>query len=323
MNDIPSETLMRIKFETWALFTAVVREGSFLAAGRALGIDPASLMRRINRLEEDLELQLFSRGEAGLTLTVSGRRLFREVAPLVARMEAALAKKGAPGGEGAGSAPGCFGLVCSGDFALDLVRDAAARIGARHPAMRWDFRVTWTDDAPSAWNDTFPAVSVRARTQVARESRTAIPLGNVRRLCAASPEFLETHAPLLSPADLEELPAALTQEAAGVVAARDRIREVFERNGEYFPVELCRPTLFRQAGSAVRIALDGEAVAVGIPEALLRPFFLEGRLVPLLRDWCMRPMVLEADVSARWRSNPVVLEFLEAARTATNEGEAR
>lgn len=314
---------MRIKFETWALFTAVVREGSFLAAGRALGIDPASLMRRINRLEEDLELQLFSRGEAGLTLTVSGRRLFREVAPLVERMEAALASKGATSGEGTENTPGRFGLVCSGDFALDLVRDAAARIGARHPAMRWDFRVTWAGDASSAWDDAFPAVSIRARTQPARESRTAIALGHVRRLCAVSPDFLETHAPLLSPADLEELPAALTQDAAGLLAASDRIREVFERNGEHFPVELRRPILFRQAQSAVRAAADGKAVAVGIPETLLRPFFLEGRLVPLLRDWRMRPMMLEADVGARWRSNPVVLEFLEAARTSSSEGEAQ
>lgn len=312
---------MRIKFETWALFTTVVREGSFLAAGKALGIDPTSLMRRINRLEEDLELQLFSRGEAGLTLTVSGRRLFQEVEPLVARMESALARKGSADGSATqGNAPGRLGLVCAGDFALELVRDAAAQVGARHPALQWDFWVACAGDAAAAWDDTFPTISVRARPQPGQESQMVVPIGCARRICAASPTFLETHAPLLSPADLERLPTVLTQDAIGVLPARDRIREVFERSGEFFPVELRAPTLMRQARSAVCMACSGEAVAVGIPEAILRPLFLEGRLMPVLQNWRMRPMTLEAEVGARWRSTPIVLEFLETARMTLNEG---
>ncbi|HEY4032012.1 MAG TPA: LysR family transcriptional regulator [Caulobacteraceae bacterium] len=56
-------------------FKAVARDGSTLAASRALGLDQAIVARRIEALEQALDLELFERGRAGRRLTEAGHVL--------------------------------------------------------------------------------------------------------------------------------------------------------------------------------------------------------------------------------------------------------
>ncbi len=57
------------------VFLAVARAESLSAAGRVLRIDPATVGRRIARLEEDLDARLFLKGPQGYALTEAGQRL--------------------------------------------------------------------------------------------------------------------------------------------------------------------------------------------------------------------------------------------------------
>ena len=57
------------------LFLAVARAQSLTAAGRALRLDPATLSRRIQRLERDLRVSLFVKSPQGYALTQAGRDL--------------------------------------------------------------------------------------------------------------------------------------------------------------------------------------------------------------------------------------------------------
>lgn len=54
------------------VFLAVARAGQFLAAGRVLALDHATVARRISLLEASLGTQLFARSTAGVSLTVAG-----------------------------------------------------------------------------------------------------------------------------------------------------------------------------------------------------------------------------------------------------------
>ena len=56
-------------------FLAVAREGSTLAAGRALRVSQTTVARRIAALEEALKLHLFERRQAGYVLTPAGEEL--------------------------------------------------------------------------------------------------------------------------------------------------------------------------------------------------------------------------------------------------------
>ena len=57
------------------IFLAVAREESLSGAGRVLRIDPATVGRRIARLEEDLGAPLFAKSPTGYALNEAGARL--------------------------------------------------------------------------------------------------------------------------------------------------------------------------------------------------------------------------------------------------------
>ena len=57
------------------VFLAVARAESLSSAGRLLRVDPATVGRRIARLEEGMEARLFLKGPQGYVLTEAGQRL--------------------------------------------------------------------------------------------------------------------------------------------------------------------------------------------------------------------------------------------------------
>lgn len=57
------------------VFLAISREGQVLAAARKLGLNHATVSRRLDALEESLGSQLFVRRPTGSTLTAAGERL--------------------------------------------------------------------------------------------------------------------------------------------------------------------------------------------------------------------------------------------------------
>lgn len=64
-----------MNWDDMRLFLAVARAESLTAAGKALRLDPATLGRRIARLEETLGAALFARSPRGYGLTEAGERL--------------------------------------------------------------------------------------------------------------------------------------------------------------------------------------------------------------------------------------------------------
>ncbi|WP_118138307.1 LysR family transcriptional regulator [Oceanicella sp. SM1341] len=64
-----------MKWDDLRSFLAVAREGRLTAAGKALGLDTATVGRQLSRLEAALGVRLFERGAGGHALTEAGRRL--------------------------------------------------------------------------------------------------------------------------------------------------------------------------------------------------------------------------------------------------------
>ena len=62
-----------MRWDDLRVFLEVARQGRLLAAGRRLGIDPATAGRRIAALEAALEARLFERSPQGYALTEAGR----------------------------------------------------------------------------------------------------------------------------------------------------------------------------------------------------------------------------------------------------------
>lgn len=66
---------MTPNWDDMRIFLAIAREESLSAAGRVLKIDPATVGRRIARLEASLDAVLFTKSQQGYVLTAAGERL--------------------------------------------------------------------------------------------------------------------------------------------------------------------------------------------------------------------------------------------------------
>jgi DNA-binding transcriptional LysR family regulator len=65
-------------------FVAIIREGSFAAASRALSVPTSSLSRYIGRLEAQVGVRLLERTTRQLRMTEAGRLLYERAAPMLA-----------------------------------------------------------------------------------------------------------------------------------------------------------------------------------------------------------------------------------------------
>ncbi|MBN9063794.1 MAG: LysR family transcriptional regulator [Rhizobiales bacterium 65-9] len=68
------------------VFLAVARSGQMLAASRRLGLDQATVTRRINGLERDLGAKLLERSPAGSSLTAAGERFLQSAERIESEM---------------------------------------------------------------------------------------------------------------------------------------------------------------------------------------------------------------------------------------------
>jgi len=87
------DTLLNIK-----AFLATARAGSFSAAARQLGVAPSVIVKRINRLEDQMHAQLFVRSTRRLELTETGERYFPRYQTIIGEVEDALNGASSPAG---------------------------------------------------------------------------------------------------------------------------------------------------------------------------------------------------------------------------------
>lgn len=73
-----------------AVFTRVVKEGSFSAAARSLGIAPSRVSESVSKLESYVGVTLFNRSTRKITLTSEGRRLYEHTSGILEGAERGL-----------------------------------------------------------------------------------------------------------------------------------------------------------------------------------------------------------------------------------------
>ena len=76
---------MEQNWDDLRLFLAVAREESLSGAGKLLRLDPATLGRRMARLEKSLQTVLFVKSPQGYALTEAGSDLMQRAEPRLLR----------------------------------------------------------------------------------------------------------------------------------------------------------------------------------------------------------------------------------------------
>lgn len=124
---------MRPDWDDLRVFLALARGESLGRAGRALRCDPATVGRRIARLEEALGMRLFQRSAQGYTLTEEGARL----RPAAERAEEAVAEglEALTGGHGPGGITGTVRIGAPDGCANYLLPQVLAAICDANPGL--------------------------------------------------------------------------------------------------------------------------------------------------------------------------------------------
>ncbi len=177
------------------IFLSVAREESLSAAGRVLKIDPATVGRRITRLEAALDAVLFTKSQQGYLLTTAGQRLMEHGLQAEEAMRAAA-------GVMSGSAKSLSGQIRIGapdGSANYLLPQVCARISDANPDL--DIQIL---ALPRTINlsrrEADMAVTVSAPTA---GKLLVQKISDYKLHLVATDEYLEQHGPIQSISDLQ------------------------------------------------------------------------------------------------------------------------
>lgn len=178
------------------LFLAVAREQSLSAAGKVLRLDPATLGRRMARLEKTLQVALFVKSPQGYALTEAGSQ-FLERAAVVER-----AMRGVAVGAIAQSdtLTGQIRLGAPDGCANFLLPQICAAIGRDNPGL--DIQIV---ALPRVFNLTRREADMAIGVSAPTAGRLVVRQVTQYRLhLAASQEYLATHGPINDLASLKD-----------------------------------------------------------------------------------------------------------------------
>lgn len=283
------------RLDAMQAFLAVADFGSFAEAARRLRLSPAAVTRAVALLEEQLGVMLLARTTRSVRLTERGA-LYRETCRRVLEdldegEKRVRGEDAAPRGTLTVAAPLSFGRLHVLPVVIGLLRE--------HPALA--VRLSLSDRIVSLVEE---GVDIAVRVGLLTDSALiAVRLGEVRRLLAASPDYLARRG---TPVTLPEL----TQHdmiAFEGIASTDEWR--FGDTG--IRVE---PRLWANTADA---AIAAAEAGLGITRALsyqLRGALESGRLVPVLPALTPPPDPIHLVYPARRQGSANVAAFLAAAR---------
>ncbi len=188
---------MRLDWDDLRVFLALARGESLGRAGRVLRCDPATVGRRIARLEAGLGTRLFLRSAQGYALTEAGLRLM----PAAQRAEeaVAVAQEAVAGAHAAGGITGSVRIGAPDGCATYLLPQVLAAICDANPGLEVQLVAL-----PRVFN-----LSRREADMAIAVSRpgagrlTVQKITDYRLHLAASRGYLAAHDPIAIPADLK------------------------------------------------------------------------------------------------------------------------
>lgn len=180
------------------IFLAAARAGNLLGAARRLGLNHATVSRRLDALEAALGGKLFRRTPAGSELTEAGRRFL----PLAERMEAdAISAAAAVGGESE-AVSGTVRIGAPDGFGTAFLAPRLPRLSEKHP----DLQIQLVP-APRSFSLSRREADIAITVERPHEGRlVAQKLTDYRLGLYASRAYAEAHGLPANPAELSRHP---------------------------------------------------------------------------------------------------------------------
>lgn len=270
---------------------AVVREGSFERAARALHVTPSAVSQRIRLLEERVGCALVVRGQP-CTPTDTGRRMCQHM-DRVRLLEQELTDA-LPALAPEGGARVALPVAVNADSLATWFAPALAAFAAQAPVL---VELSVDDqDHTAEWLRTGAVLAAVTGTARPAAGCNSQPLGAMRYIAAASPAYMARHfAAGVSAGSLAQAPSL-------VFNTKDELQARWVRRLCHRHVELPRHTL-PSSQAFVTAALAGMGWGLH-PEALVDRHLADGTLVELVPD---TPL----DVPLYWQSTRAASGLLD------------
>jgi len=163
------------------VFLAATRAGTLAGAAQRLGVDAATVGRRLARLETALKSTLFVRSPGGIQLTAAGARLLEAAAEAEGRMEA-IAHLAEPNAVG-----GTVRISASEGFGTAILAPALPNLHAAYPGLRIELAAQTNFLSPAKREvDVVVTLTAPTNSRIIAEALTDYHLG-----LYASPGYLK------------------------------------------------------------------------------------------------------------------------------------
>jgi LysR family transcriptional regulator (chromosome initiation inhibitor) len=280
-----------LDYDALGALAAVIREGSFDRAARALHVTPSAVSQRVRQLEERMGCALVIRGQP-CRPTDTGRRLCQHV-DHVRLMEQEL-QQAMPALAAEGEARVTLAVAVNADSLATWLAPALATFAARAPVL---MEVSVDDqDHTAQWLRSGTVVAAVTGTARPATGCNSLALGAMRYVAATSPAFMARHfAEGVGAASLALAPSLLFN-------TKDELQDRWVRRLCHRHVELPRHTL-PSSQAFVTATLAGMGWGM-LPLALAQPHLREGSLVELVPD---TPL----DVPLYWQQARAASHLLE------------
>jgi len=260
-----------LDYASLAALAAVVREGSFERAARALNVTPSAVSQRVRLLEERVGAALVVRGQP-CRATDMGRRLCQHVDRvrlLEQELQDALPTLAA---EGPVRVP--LPIAVNADSIATWLAPALAAFAADAPVLM-DVAVD-DQDYTSEWLRSGRVIAAVTGTARPAAGCNSHPLGAMRYRATATPAFMQRYFP-------EGVGAGSLARAPSLVFnAKDELQNRWAHRLCHRPIELPRHTL---PSPHAFIAATVGGMGWGLnPESLVAPYLADGTLVELVPD---------------------------------------
>lgn len=283
------------RLDEFAIFVAIVEEGSLVRAARRLRRSSPAVTRALATLEDRLGVRLVDRTTRRLASTEAGRALYDRARAVVADYEAAAA--------GAREAPlrGLLRITAPVQFGRRHIVPIATRFLDSHDGV--EIELLLNDRNVDLIDE---GIDVALRIGVLADSGlTARPVGHVRRQWVASPAYLTAHGTPRTPADLARHEALLG-------TSRGAMEWSFGGGRPGASPHLAGRLRVDDVETRLRAARDGRGVAQFLSYQVADDL-ASGRLVRLLRAFERPPLPVQLVTKGRAHRAPKIDAFLDFA----------
>lgn len=284
-------------------FLAVARERNFTRAAAKLGMTQSALSQIVRNLEERLGVRLLNRTTRSVTPTQAGERLFLNVGPKFADMDAEIAALGELREKPAGTI-----RVTAGEYAASAILfPALGRLLPQYPDIHVEVIVDY-----GLTNIVAQQVDagIRPGELVAKDMIAVRISPDLRMAVVGSTSYFADRKRPKAPQDLTQhncLNLRLPTHGGSLYAWE------FEKNGRELNVRVDGQFVFNSAGLLLDGALKGLGLAY-LTEGQVQPHVSEGRLVRVLADWCPPFVGYHLYYPSRRQPSPAFSLLVEALR---------